>query len=34
MSREHWEDWLRWTSEQNLFSGPDAPDRPTQANAG
>lgn len=22
MSRQHWEDWLRWTSERNLFSGP------------
>jgi len=22
MSREHWEDWLRWTSERDLFDGP------------
>ncbi len=22
MKREHWEDWLRWTSEQNLFTSP------------
>jgi len=22
MSRQHWEDWLRWTSERDLFSGP------------
>lgn len=26
MKREHWEDWLRWTSERNLFT--------SQANAG
>jgi len=23
MSRQAWEDWLRWTSERNLFSGED-----------
>jgi TolA-binding protein len=23
MSREHWEDWLRWTNERDLFSGPE-----------
>ena len=26
MKREHWEDWLRWTSEQNLFNGQASAD--------
>ncbi|MFW6059652.1 MAG: tetratricopeptide repeat protein [Phycisphaeraceae bacterium] len=24
MSRQHWEDWLRWTSEANLFEGGES----------
>jgi tetratricopeptide (TPR) repeat protein len=34
MSREHWEDWLRWTSERDLFSGPQQGPDAQQAAAG
>ena len=34
MTREHWEDWLRWTSELNLFASQANPEPNPQDSAG